>query len=581
MTHRSENSRRLSLDTIKVDSIDELSSLTYAEPATYLFYLPFGRTQYDSMGSSEDLDLLAKACAKLDEQSTVCVLTTPEDAALLLSHVDASLKFHHWVAVKTVPDAYPEGKGEIPRRHAALLIFTRYNKGLRRAVTRIQYTYCPACKMTTKDYGGKKHMHHEYGTAISDVWRDIEWDPLEGAEIVADRLRDLFGIEPYRALRLVDLRGCASLQPARPTETVGRADEHAAATRRPRSRVRSRLRHGDCLEVLRTIPSDSVDFCFADLPYNLNKKYCLSKDDLETAEYFQWCNQWLAELYRVLKPGGTLAILNIPLWAARHFKFLSSMMTFRSWIAWDALSRPARKIMPAHYGILCFSKGDPPPLPGLTDPDETEALSIIPQDQMFCVRPGCVSRRLRLGIDDRAALTDIWHDVHRLKHNSRRVNHPCQLPPLLMRRLFYLFTDKGDIILDCFNGAATSTLVAAQMGRLYIGIEKSKRYHNLALKRHRDLRRGMDPFGTGKQTPKSKNSPVRRLPGRKSYRVFKKDLQIEVKRISEVLGRLPTYDEVVAHSSHPAEYFKEYFVGWGEACAAARTTGMSDRPRPQ
>ena len=33
------------------------------------------------------------------------------------------------------------------------------------------------------------------------------------------------------------------------------------------------IHHGDCLEILRSLPSDSVDFTFADPPFNLNKKY--------------------------------------------------------------------------------------------------------------------------------------------------------------------------------------------------------------------------------------------------------------------------------------------------------------------
>lgn len=578
MAHRSENSRRLSLKQVKVKSVAELSCLNNDEATTYLFYLPFGRTQQDGKRSKEDFESLIQVFTGLNQQSTVCVLTTPEDAALLLSYVGTSLKFHHWVAVKTTADAYALQNNELPRRHAALLVFTRYTNGLRHAVTRIQYTHCPACGKTTKDYGGKTHMYHEYGTAISDVWRDVEWNPREGAGVVADRLRDMFGVEPYRDLTLIDLQDCLSLLP---TQTIAATDrtelQTSTSVKAPPARIRSMLRHGDCLEVMSKIPDNSVDFCFADLPYNLKKKYWLSKDDLETVEYFEWCDRWLAELFRVLKPGGTLAILNIPLWSARHFEFLSSLMTFRGWIVWDALSRPSRKIMPAHYSILCFSKGKPNPLPGLSNQDAGEAANLSSQDERFCVRPRCVAT-LRSELNDRTCLTDVWHDVHRLKHNSRRVNHPCQLPPLLMRRLFSLFTAKGDVILDCFNGAATSTLVAAQMGRIYIGVEKSKRYHNLALKRHREMRRGVNPFGTGKQTPKTKNSRDKRLPGRKSYKVLKKELQLEVRRISEELGRLPTYDDVVERTHHPPQYFKEYFSSWGEACAAARATGMSVSP---
>lgn len=576
MAHWSETERRLRSVTIKVTSIAQSENASDHKPATFLFWLPFPRTQQDAKRSKAQFQALAKACSKFNEQSTICFLTTPEDAALLLAPMSKLLRFQHWVAVKTTPDTYAHHEGELTRRHAALLIFTRYDAPLNHTKTRIKYSYCPACGRTTKDYGGKAHMYHEYGTSISDVWRDLEWDPSQGIEIIADRLRDFFGIEPYRDLRLISLHDCADLT----LDETGNTVELPTGVprwkeRNHTKRLRSRLVHGDCLGTLRSIPSSSIDFCFADLPYNLKKKYCRSKDDLEIVEYFRWCDEWLAELFRVLKPGGTLAVLNMPLLAARHFEYLSSVMTFRNWIVWDALSLPFRKIMPAHYAILCLSKGDPNQLPGLTAPDANEEGYLIPQEEGFCIRRGCYLKRPLLHIQDRCEITDIWHDVHRLKHNTRRVNHPCQLPPLLMRRLFSLFTVSGDMILDCFDGAGTSTLVAAQMGRRYIGIERSKRYHNLARKRHTELRDGQDPFDKGKETPKAKNNRVRRVPAQR-YAVTKKDLQLDVKRIYQELGRLPTRDDVARHSHHPINYFKEYFANWGEVCAAARTTGMSD-----
>ncbi len=576
MAHWSEEARRLRCMPLEVRSLSEFGDLAHDKPAMYLFRLPFPRTQADGKRSKAQFEELAKTCANFDEQSTICFLTTPEDAAILLAPISNVLKFHHWVAVKTTPNAYAQQAGELTRRHAALLIFTRYDAPLVHTKTRIKYSYCPACDRTTKDYGGKAQMYHKYGTSISDVWRDVEWDPSQGVEIVVDRLRDLFGVKPYRDLHLIDLNECPDLAPKR-TPKVPEVSYRLPSRKKTNQtkRMRSRLVHGDCLDTLRSIPNNSMDFCFADLPYNLKKKYCRWKDDLEIVEYLRWCDEWLAELFRVLKPEGTLAVLNMPLLSARHFEYLSSVMTFRNWIVWEALSLPVRKIMPAHYAILCFSKGLASALPGLVITQTNEEQYIEPLEEGFCIRPTCYLRRPLLNINDRGTLTDIWHDIHRLKHNARRVNHPCQLPPLLMRRLFALFTEPGDMILDCFDAAGTSTLVAAEMGRRYIGIEQSKRYHNLARKRHMQLREGNDPFDKGKKTPTAKNNRIRRMPFQK-YAVTKKDLQLDVKRIYQQIGRLPTRDDVAKHSPHPISYFKKYFANWGEVCAAARTTGMSE-----
>lgn len=579
MAHVSEDHNRLRLKTVEVSNTVQLENIDRGKAGVYLFWFPFGRTSVDASAAKDWFKALARFCSQLSEASTICILTTPPDAAALLPHLADFLKVQHWIAVKTTDNAYTKVRGELPRRHAALLIFTRYNRPLRHTITRIEYTYCPACGKTTKDYGGKMHVYHQRGTSISDVWRDIDCNPEKEINAVTDRLRDLFGLEPYSELILLDLRKCTSILSRRVPQShspISHSDVHLNGSRK---RLQSRLIHGDCLKVLRTIPDNSIDFCFADLPYNLKKKYCRWKDDLEIVRYFQWCDKWLAELCRVLKPGRTLAVLNIPLWAARHFDHLSSLMEFQSWVVWDALSFPVRKIMPVHYSIICFSKGAPRQLPGLSDEHvrEDERAYISPKGELFCIRPHCMSRRDEKAISDRTAISDTWHDVFRLTHNSRRVSHPCQLPPLLMRRLYALFTTKGEMILDCFNGAGTSTLVAQQMRREFVGIEISKRYHNLAAKRHEQLRNGENPFDNGMQIPNAKNSSVRRLPKQK-YKVSKKILQLEIKQIAEELGRLPRRDDVLIRSKYPIEYFDQYFVSWSEVCAAARAIGIAGHP---
>jgi site-specific DNA-methyltransferase (adenine-specific) len=579
MAHWSENSRKLEQSTIEIDDLSLLKTVKSDEPVVYLFWLPSKRTSDDAANSKDAFSMIAESCGKLNEESTVCVLTTPPDAAMLLPHLEKSLRFQLWIAVKKSPDSYTDQAGMLPDSHAALLVLTRYKKTLVHTKTRIKYTYCPACGKTTKDYGGKKHTYHEYGTLMSDVWRDVECDPGSNIDVVADRLRDLFGLKPYEHFFLIDLRECEKLLPQSRKQA---AKSSKSFNQEPESGIRldSQLMNEDCLEALASLPDDSVDFCFADPPYNLNKKYDRWDDAIESVRYFDWCDKWLSELCRVLKPSRTLAVLNIPLWAVRHYQHVISMMNFQSWIAWESLGFPVRMIMPAHYAILCFSKGSPRPLPGLSDfkGNIAEEACLKPLKEFYCLRATCIARRRSSGKSDCSAISDIWHDIHRLKHNSRRVDHPCQLPPLLMRRLFALFTNPGEIILDCFDGAGTSTLVARQMNRSFIGIELSQQYHEIALQRHEQIELGGDPFGKADRVLTAKNSPVQRLP-RQKYEVAKKDLQMDVKRIARQLGHIPTKKEVEALSKFPIEYFDKYFTSWGEVCAAARTTGMTELPQ--
>jgi site-specific DNA-methyltransferase (adenine-specific) len=386
-----------------------------------------------------------------------------------------------------------------------------------------------------------------------------------------ERLRDLFGLLPYRQLHVADLRDSQIIA------SDLRVSPAVADTKQspiPPDLV-SALVNGDSMDVLRGIPSNSVDFCFADPPYNLKKKYDNCDDGLDIIQYFNWCDRWLGELARVLKPGRTLAVLNIPLWAIRHFSYLRTLLDYQAWIVWEGLSLPVRMIMPAHYSIVCFSRGRARTPPGLArtkqSPPESDALHTL--KEFYCLRQNCVRTRRLLDQTDTEGITDLWWDIHRLKHNSRRVDHPCQLPPALMRRLIALFTNQGECVLDPFNGAGTTTLAAEEMNRRFVGIELSPAYHELAGRRHLELRSGVDPFGKVSRVPTAKNSNVKRLP-KQHYVVAKKDLQLEVRRIARELGRLPTREEVLHKARYPIEYYDRYFISWGEVCAAARHAGM-------
>lgn len=581
MTHLSEDCQRLDIRyaSITAPSIAAQQMANFDDVCVLILPpTPQNQRRHDVAVVNHLLDAVI---AKLGEQATLITIGEPVDLVHAHARLTLSMQYQLWIAIERITPKVFEDNSSLPEHHFGTLVYTKYTGALAHTKTRIQYTYCPACDKTTKDYGGKKHTYNSYGTLVSDIWRDISAD-LEGdLTPVIDRLADLFGLPPYKQLIVLDGR---DLQPPLVTEEgAGYVIQTSFLTSMSGEVSGSHLIMGDALTELRRLPDNSVDFAFADPPYNLKKKYHGYADDLSITEYFAWCDEWLSELARVLRPGRTCAILNIPLWAIRHFLHLERVLQFQNWIAWDALSFPVRLIMPAHYGIVCFSKGPARPLPGLVGKAGEFTLSnpsntfrpLEPLGEWYCLRSACVQTRQAMKIDDRGSLTDLWWDIHRLKHNSRRVDHPCQLPPQLMYRLIAIFTRPKEIVLDCFNGAGTTTLAAHQLNRRYIGIELSEKYHHMAQARHAEIAAGVDPFRKEKRELTEKNSPVGRMP-EQVYEVPKKTLQLEVRRVAKLLGKLPNRDEMIAHGSYPIRYYDEYFASWGEVCAAARHDGMSE-----
>ena len=122
------------------------------------------------------------------------------------------------------------------------------------------------------------------------------------------------------------------------------------------------LYHCHCLQLMKNMNAGSVDCIFADPPFNLGKDYQNgSNDDLSEDEYLHWSYLWIDECTRVLAKGGSLFIYCLPKWAFLFASHVNSKLSFRHWIATNMKStyRRGRRLYPAHYAILYFTKGEP------------------------------------------------------------------------------------------------------------------------------------------------------------------------------------------------------------------------------
>ncbi len=230
---------------------------------------------------------------------------------------------------------------------------------------------------------------------------------------------------------------------------------------------------GDAVEEMKKIPSESVDMTFADPPFNLNKKYGAYKDRQTTDDYIKWCEDWLSEMVRITKPTGSILVHNIPKWLIYCANHLNKIAFFKHWIAWDSMSTPLGKtLLPAHYGILFYTKQPK----GFTF-HELRALhrKCRKCGEMIKDYGGKKSQINPHG----TLLSDVWADIHRIRHNTRRDEHPCQLPEPLLERLVLMTTNEGDVVLDPFIGAGTTALAAKRLGRNYIGIDVDPKYEKI------------------------------------------------------------------------------------------------------
>lgn len=228
------------------------------------------------------------------------------------------------------------------------------------------------------------------------------------------------------------------------------------------------LHQGDCLALMHHMESDSVDMVFADPPFNLKKLYPSGvNDDLNNAQYLEWCEDWSAECVRLLRPGGSLFLWNIPKWNTHISTCLNSRLTFRHWIAVDIkYSLPiSGRLYPSHYSLLYYCKGEKP---NRFHPDRLP-MEICPVCKADLRDYGGYKDKMNpRGVN----LTDVWTDIAPVRHSKykkRRVSN--ELPVKLMDRIIEMASDEGDTIFDPFGGSGTTYAVAEIKRRRWIGIE--------------------------------------------------------------------------------------------------------------
>ena len=237
-------------------------------------------------------------------------------------------------------------------------------------------------------------------------------------------------------------------------------------------KIENQILQGESIEFMKNMPEGSVDMIFVDPPYNLKKKYSEYKDEKSTTDYIDWCNNWLEQCIRILKPAGSLFVINIPRWLVYHACFLNTKAVFRHWIAWNALGSPTNsKLLPAHYGILWYTK---------TMKSKTNTVRIPHErDRNGQLLADWGGKKMLLHPYGKV-MSDIWTDIHRIRHKVRRDAHPCQLPPQLVERMILATTDEGDLVFDPMVGTGTTAVAAKRMGRRYIGVDIDEKYVKIA-----------------------------------------------------------------------------------------------------
>ena len=228
------------------------------------------------------------------------------------------------------------------------------------------------------------------------------------------------------------------------------------------------LYEADCLDLMRGMEDDCIDLIFADPPFNLKKLYASGIDDnLKCEQYIAWCEEWAAECVRILKPGGSFFVWNLPKWNTALSGYLNQRLTFRHWISVDikySLPIPSR-LYPSHYSLLYYCKG---PKPNTFHPDRLP-MSVCPKCMADLNDYGGYKDKMNpKGVN----LTDVWTDIPPVRHAKyKKRTGANELSVKLLDRIVELASDEGDLVFDPFGGSGTTYVVSEIKNRRWIGVE--------------------------------------------------------------------------------------------------------------
>lgn len=202
------------------------------------------------------------------------------------------------------------------------------------------------------------------------------------------------------------------------------------------------LTHGDCLEILPTLPPGSANFILTDPPYLVNftprDGRIVPNDDNDS-----WLKPAFAEMYRVLTDGAFCV----------------------SFYAWKEAERFLQAYRAAGFHIAGH----------FVFPKRYTSKTRFVRYQHECAY---LLVKGTPWLRDENTIGDVIDWTY-----SGNNLHPTQKPISVLMQLIEAFSSPGDLVLDPFAGSGSTLAAAKMLGRRWLGIEIDQRYHGIATER--------------------------------------------------------------------------------------------------
>jgi len=245
------------------------------------------------------------------------------------------------------------------------------------------------------------------------------------------------------------------------------------------------LRHGDCLEIMPSIPDGSIDMIFCDLPYGMTA----CKWDVVIPFDKLW-----VEYNRVIKKGGCIALFGSEPFSS--YLRMSNIKNYKYdwiWVKGKASNMVMAKTQPLRISelISIFNKHNYYPQ---KEPVLGKIRNIKKEREnkkwLLVNRPSDVNhfKKIKYSATYDPTTTypkNLLYFPNHLEKDKKM--HPTQKPVALLEYLINTYSNENETILDNCMGSGSTGVACIQQNRKFIGIEKELNYFNIAKKRINDV----------------------------------------------------------------------------------------------
>ena len=253
--------------------------------------------------------------------------------------------------------------------------------------------------------------------------------------------------------------------------------------------LRQTIVHGDTIQLLPTLETESAQIVIADPPYNIGKDFGNNSDKQPMDEYLKWCDIWIAECLRILKPNGTMFIYGFSEILALILARIPHSIN-RRWVIWHYTNKNVASLnfwQRSHESILVLWKEDK-----VFHRDDIRE----PYTEGFLNGAAGKERTATKGRFSSGEKTTTYtaHPAGALPRDvikipalaggagmKERVNHPTQKPLALCEKLIRSCKQSAvdGYVLVPFAGSGSECLAAKNLGLPFVGIELNEEYVKL------------------------------------------------------------------------------------------------------